>query len=243
MKILTRAFALTLAIAVTGSLQAQQPSAKPATASSPTKRTDIYHVFMVKAALGKAKELSDWMKQPDPEHPNTKGIVLRHQDGDAWDFVAIEHMGPKATIEINAPPMTPQQRTLMDWHSDTYVAGPSWSEFAKEMGLDGDATKTAGSVYVVSDYRAAPGQRDQLEKMLSEPPNGATDTSSGNVLLAHLEGASWNFLAVARYDSWEKFAENEKNSVAQMKNADSGWYTLRALVSLHHDTVTDRLLP
>jgi len=243
MKQLTRALALTFAISAIASLQAQQPSPKPATASSPAKRTDIYHVFVVKAALGKAKELTDWLKEPDPQHPETKGILLRHQDGDSWDFVAIEHMGTKATVEINAPPMTPQQRMLSEWHSDTFVAGPPWSEFAKQLGLDGDSSKTAGSVYVVSDYRAAPGHRDELEKMLSEPPNGATDTSSGNVLLAHLEGSSWNFLAIARYDSWEKFAENEKNSVAQMKNNDSGWFTLRAHASLHHDTITDRIMP
>ena len=78
---------------------------------------------------------------------------------------------------------------------------------------------------------------------MSEPPNAANDTSSGNVLLAHVEGAAWNFLAVARYDSWEKFAENEKNSVAQMKNTDSGWFTLRAHAAMHHDTVTDRIMP
>jgi len=243
MKVLTRALALTLALATIGGLQAQQPSSKSAPPSSPAKRTDIYHIFVVKAALGKAKELTDFMKEPDPKHPDVKGILLRHQDGDSWDFIAIEHMGTKATVETSATPMTPQQRMLIDWHADTYVAGPPWAEFAKQMGIDGDAAKTAGSVYVVSDYRAAPGHRDDLEKFLSEPPNAANDTSSGNVLLAHVEGAAWNFLAIARYDSWEKFAENEKNSVAQMKDATAGWYTLRAHVALHHDTLTDRVMP
>ena len=97
-----------------------------------TKRTDIYHVFVVKAALGKAKELTEWLKEPDPQHPDVKGILLRHQDGDSWDFVAIEHMGTKATVEVSATPMTPQQRLLIDWHADTYVAGPPWSVFAKK---------------------------------------------------------------------------------------------------------------
>ena len=81
--------------------------------SSPaSKRTDVYHVFVVKAALGKAKELQDWLKEPDPDHPDRKGILLRHQDGDSWDYVAIEHIGAKATVEIGGTPMTPQQRTL-----------------------------------------------------------------------------------------------------------------------------------
>jgi len=226
-------------------LQAQGTSpatkSEKSTAASTSKRTDVYHVFIVKAALGKAKELADWIKEPDPQHPNTKGIILRHQDGDAWDYVAIEHIGAKATVETGGPTMTPQQRGLGEWHADTYVAGPPWAEFAKQMGLDADAAKTAGSVYVVSDYRAAPGHRDDLEKMLSEQAPG--DTSSGNVLFAHLEGAPWNFLALVRYDSWEKFAENEKNSIAQTNKNAGGWYELRNHVALHHDTLTDRILP
>ncbi|HEX5176862.1 MAG TPA: hypothetical protein VFV83_07535, partial [Chthoniobacteraceae bacterium] len=153
----------------------------------------------------------------------------------------IEHIGTKATVEIGGTPMTPQQRTLTEWHNDTFVAGPSWSEFAKAMGLDGDTAKTAGSVYVVSDYRAAPGHRDELEKMLSDSTPG--DTASGNVLFAHIEGASWNFLAVVRYDNWEKFAEGEKTSISQTNKGQGGWFELRAHCALHHDTLTDRIQP
>ena len=225
-------------------LQAQgtSPAAKMAkTSATNPKRTDVYHVFIVKAAAGKAKEMESWLKQPDPDHPDAKGIVLRHQDGDAWDYIAIEHVGAKATVEIGGTPMTPNQRMLTEWHGDTFVAGPPWAEFAKAMGLDADASKTAGSVYTVSDYRAVAGHRDEMEKMLSEPASG--DTSSGNVLLAHIEGAPWSFLAIVRYDSWEKFAENEKNSIAQTSQGKGGWYELRNHCALHHDTLTDRILP
>ena len=69
--------------------------------------------------------------------------------------VAIEHLGTKATVEIPANPMSPAARALMAKHDDSFVSGPPWSEFAKEMGLDGDTAKTAGSVYAVSVYRAA----------------------------------------------------------------------------------------
>jgi hypothetical protein len=95
---------------------------------------------------------------------------------------------------------------------------------------------------VVSDYRSAPGHRDQLEKTLSAPP-AAGDTSTGTILLAHLEGASWNFVTVIRYDSWEKFAANESNSVAQTNKGQGGWFDLRDHVACHHDTLTDRISP
>jgi hypothetical protein len=221
--------------------QSPTPASKSSAAQAKDKRTDVYHVFVVKAAPGKAKELANWLKEPDPDHPDGKGIVLRHQDGDSWDFIAIEHIGAKATVDMGGTPMTPNQRTLTDWHADTFVAGPPWSEFAREMGIDGDSAKTAGSAYVVSDYRAVPGQRDELEKMLTE--GNPNDPSSGNVLFAHLEGASWNFLGIVRYDSWEKFAEGEKSSAAQTSKGQGGWYELRKHCAVHHDTLTDRLLP
>lgn len=228
-------------------LQAQGTTpAATADKTAPTanpKRPDVYHVFVVKAAPGKAKELADFLKEPDPAHPDRKGIMLRHQDGDDWDYIAIEHEGQKATVESAGTPMPPSKRSLMEWHTDTYVNGPAWADFAKALGLDGDASKTAGAVYMVADYRAVPGHREELEKMLSETPAAGTDTSSGNVLLQHLEGASWTFLGVVRYDSWEKFAENEKISIAQTSKGGGGWFELRKHVASHHDTLTDRIMP
>ena len=64
-------------------------------------------------------------------------------------------------------------RDLNAWHGDTFVNGPAWPEFSKAMGIEEEAAaKTAGSVYVVSVYRAAPGHRDQLQKALSQAPPG-----------------------------------------------------------------------
>ncbi|MGI8890254.1 MAG: hypothetical protein ACR2G0_05655 [Chthoniobacterales bacterium] len=217
--------------------------AEKSAATANSKRPDVYHVFVVKAALGKAKELADFLKEPDPNHPDRKGILLRHQDGDDWDYIAIDHEGAKATVESAGTPIPPSKRALMEWHNDSYVSGPAWADFAKAMGIDGDAAKTTGAVYVVADYRAAPGHRENLDKMLTETPAAGTDTSSGNVLLQHLEGAAWNFLGVVRYDSWEKFAENEKASVSQTNKGAGGWATLREHVASHHDTLTDRILP
>ena len=73
---------------------------KQAAAAATGKRTEVYHVHFTKAALGKAVELGDWLKTPDPHNPMPDHfIVLRHQDGDAWDYVVITHLGPKASVE------------------------------------------------------------------------------------------------------------------------------------------------
>ncbi len=185
---------------------AGEKSAAPAGAG---KRTDVYHVHFTKAALGKAVQLGDWLKTPDRSNPMPDHfIVLRHRDGDAWDYVA------------------------------------SWEEFTRAMGIDADSkSKTTGSAYSVSYYRPAPGHREQLEKMLSQPVGGRGDTTAGNVLMQHLEGAAWTFLTIARYNSWEDFATGEKNSIATTTNKDSPWYQLREHAAFHTDTLTDRIAP
>ena len=219
-------------------------SAKTGAPAGAGKRTDVYHVHFAKAALGKAAQLGDWLKTPDKTAPMPEHfIVLRHQEGDAWDYVVIQHIGPKATVEAAGTAVPADKRDLGEWHTDTFVNGPSWEEFTSAMGISGDsATKTADSVYVVSVYRPAPGHREGLEKMLSETPQ-SPDTSAGNVLLQHLEGAAWTFLTVARYNSWDDFARGEKGSVPQTNKKDSGWTKLREHAAYHTDTIADRIAP
>lgn len=207
------------------------------------KRTDVYHVHFAKAALGQIGPLADFLKTPDPKAPMPGHfLVLRHQAGDAWDYVEVEHMGTKATVEASGRPMAPEIRNRYDWHNDTFVSGPPWSEFTAAMGISGQPASTASSVYVVSVYRAAPGHRDQLLKMLMEPPDKG-DTSVGNVILQHLEGADWNYFGIARYKSYQDYGVNETNSVVQTKKGTGGWITLRDHVAFHTDTITDRIAP
>ena len=204
-------------------------------------RTDLYFVHFAKAALGKAAPMGDFLKAGNPNMPMAEHrIVLRHMDGDSWDYVSIQHLGAKATIEPSGNAAPPSARDTYDWHTDTYVNGPSWPEFAKALGLGSDASKTAGAAYVVSIYRYAPGHRDQLEKDINVPPV-AGDPVAGQVLLQHLDGAAWNFLMVVRYNSWEDFATGMKNTLP--KGNSGGWFSLRDHAAFHTDTLTDRIFP
>src|SRR5262249_18363920 len=133
-------------------------------------RTDVYHVHFAKAAPGKGAEEGDYLKKQDPNAPMAGHyIVLRHQSGEDWDYAVIDHLGTKPTVSAAGNPPPAAARDLNAWHGDTFVNGPAWPEFAKAMGLD-DPAKSAGSVYVVSVFRAAPGHRDELEKSLAQPP-------------------------------------------------------------------------
>jgi hypothetical protein len=204
-------------------------------------RTDVYHVHFAAAAPGKAVQLADSFKIPPPNAPMPgHTIVLRHNYGDAWDYVVIQHMGTKATVEATPSAIPSSVRDLYAWHNDTFVNGPSWAEFTSAMGIGDQASKTSGSEYVVSVYRAVPGHRDHLEKMLS---TSAQSGAAGNVLLQHLEGGPWNYLSIVRFNSWHDLATTESNDVAQMSKNQGPWFDMRDHASFHNDTLADRIVP
>ena len=71
-------------------------------------RTDLYHVHFAKAALGKGAELGEFLKTADPNVPmSAHHIVLRHQDGEDWDYAVIQHLGTKTTVEAAGTAVTP----------------------------------------------------------------------------------------------------------------------------------------
>jgi hypothetical protein len=232
-------------VALVGAQTSPAPAATEKVAGSEkiAPRTEMYHVHFVKSSLGKAAALADALKKPDPTAPMPGHlIILRHESGESWDYAVITHLGTKAVTEAAITGPAPA-RDIQDWHDDTLVNGPPWADFVREMGLGDNAAKTNGSAYVLSVYRAAAGQRDPLEKFLSEPPDRPSDTSSGNVLMQHREGGAWHFLTIARYNSWQDYGTNESNRIAQTAKNQGGWYKLRDYVSFHTDTTTSRIAP
>lgn len=211
--------------------QAQTPA--PAASAKTAAPTDVYHVMFVKATPGQAGALEKELRQPDPKDPSAgRMLILRHAEGDDWDYATIAHIGAKAAVEVGAPPAQPATPTRA-WHSDTFVAGPSWAEFERAMGLK-DAP--AAPVYLVGIHRAVPGQRDQLLKLLNETdPDSKVPT--GHVTLVHLEGGPWNFLSLDRFNSWQDFAADR----AANPSGSEGWQELRRHSASHHDTLAERV--
>jgi hypothetical protein len=131
-----------------------------ARAQTPAAATDVYHVMFVKALPGQAATLAKELQQQDPKDPMAGHfLLLRHVEGDDWDYCIIQHLGTRATVEITPPP-SDTATPVRAWHDDTFVAGPSWAEFQKVMGLAGN--QAGNPVYVVGVHRAAAGRRNQL---------------------------------------------------------------------------------
>lgn len=213
---------------------AQTPPAAPAA-------TDVYHVHFTKAVPGQAAALGKALSVPDKASPMPEHfVVLRHQEGDDWDYVVIEHLGPKAEVTAAAPAGPDPARDLRAWHSDTFVSGPSWAVFSREMGLGGSAG--GGSpVYIVGVQRAIAGHRDQLTKSLTTI-DPAAKIVTGNVFLTHLEGGEWTFATITRYNSWTDLGADRAAAPGTAASV-GGWDDIRQHSAFHRDTIADRIYP
>jgi hypothetical protein len=226
-----------VAIGAVAAATAAPPQNAPAVAT-----TDIYHVQFTKSAPGQAAAHATSLMTPDKTRPMPEHfVVLRHQEGDDWDYVVIQHLGSKAEVVITPPPPTAgSQPPLSAWHADTFVAGPSWEEFTKQMGIG--AANAAGQVYIVGVHRPVPGHREQLLKSLSAP-GPASKVESGNVLLQHLEGSEWTFATLTRYNSWQDLGTDRAGAASGQAAAAGGWADIRQHSAFHRDTIADRIYP
>ena len=202
--------------------------------------TDIYHVHFTKSAPGQAAAHAKSLATPDKTSPMPEHfVVLRHQEGDNWDYVVIQHLGSKAEVTASAPPQGDAERALSAWHNDTFVAGPSWGEFTKQMGIG--AGNPSNQVYVIGVHRSVAGHREQLLKSLSAP-GPASKIETGNVLLQHLEGGEWTFATITRYNSWQDFA-SDRVAASSAPDALGGWAEIRQHSEFHRDTIANRTYP
>jgi hypothetical protein len=209
--------------------------------TKPSAATDVYHVHFTKAAPGRAAALGEALMVPDKSSPMPEHfVVLRHQEGDDWDYMVIQHLGPKAEVSASAPAPADAVRNLRAWHDDTFVSGPSWADFTNQMAIGASATASA-PLYVVGVHRTVPGHREQLEKALNAA-GASSKIKTGSVVLQHMEGGNWTFATITRYNSWQDFA-SERAAAASAAPSPGGWADIREHSAFHRDTIADRVYP
>jgi hypothetical protein len=241
------ALSLNMLLLVVFAAPAQQP---PPAGGGPaaSNRTDLYHVHFVKAAPGKSAELLDSLTKPaaDTAMP-THALILRHLEGDDWDFAVIQHLGSKITLDTSGPTFGPA-RELRAWHNDTYAQGPAWSEFARAMGIgqqEAGAAPAGKDLYIITTYRGAPGHRAQLEETLKRIAAGGLRPAD-SVLLQHREGSPWDYLFVTRYNGWKDLAAQQEDPEAAARDRRAGLtqdagLELRQHMASHADTIAERV--
>lgn len=222
-------------------------AAVPSAAQTPTAPAggaELYHVHFVKAAPGKLVELIDaYVNAPADPQSSAPPVILRHREGDDWNLLVLEPLGAQVTLRAVPPSADLQQfltrtRGLRAQHNDTFTIGPAWAEARKLVLGDERAESSGGTggVYVVSVFRSLPGHRDQLEGVLRKL---AAEEPGRTLTLQHLEGASWEYLMISRYDSWTAFGESEQKLGGQAPGPAA--LALGEHLAEHHDTVAERV--
>jgi hypothetical protein len=232
----TPALVVTLVLAVGSLVSTQTPQA-------PNGLSDLYLVNFLKAAPGQAATLAEGLKQPNPASPMPDHfVVLRHQEGDDWDYAIIRHLGQTTTLEPGPAASATANAAdpgLVAWHSDAYVAGPAWPEFTKQMGIGGAGTATA--VYALGVHNPVPGHTADLMGLLNTPAAPAANIEMGAVFMRHVDGGPWLFLTISRYNSWQDLGADRAAATADA--SVTGWADIRKYSAFHRDTIVDRIFP
>ena len=266
------ASAILLLAAATPAQTPPAQTTQPAVAAAQPGSLELYHFHFTKAAPGKVNELIDAYKQAPvaPGNPGPP-LILRHLQGADWDLLVLAPLGKDETLTPTASAeeqkFYQRLRGLSAQHGDTFTSGPPWNDVrtalaggpapavasastagtAATTGTAGTAgTGTAspgnvseGTVYTVTTYRSLPGHRDQLANTLRRL---AALFPERRTVFEHVEGASWEFVLLQRYDSWSALgAEDdvppEKLRAQGFANNDAIGLELRQHAAEHRDTI------
>lgn len=209
-------------------------AAGPASAQSDTGDR-LYRMTLLRAAPGRVLDLVQDVKARVAALPADAGrpLLLRHQQGDHWDFLILIPVGAGAvdTRPFAAP-------ALVAWQQDEWVRGPDvWS-------LPGFAEANLAHVEM---FVALAGKRDELvrERQMENQHARALGRPTTAIFVREY-GAEWDAFTIGPYKSWKHYAERDDTkpeaSLAAAKqagfesDAHIGAY-MRSLIDTHHDTL------
>ena len=172
-------------------------------------------------------------------------VVLRHQEGDDWDYAVIQHLGPESGSDRRARQPPNAARDLRAWHNDTFVSGPSWAEFTRQMGIGGSANCRRTWCTSWAFIGQWPGHREQLEKALNAPALPSSKIQTGSRLPAARRGRRLDV-----HDGYPLQLVAGLRNVSARRLAAGDWprtqaagRDIRQHSAFHRDTIADRIFP
>lgn len=215
---------------------------------------ELYRVVTLRAAPG---EFSAWMAQwPDlreayVERGDEAPLVLRHSQGDQWDFMMIEPWGsfeayldPKRKARRKAAPKA--MALLVRWldnapafREDLFALGPPLEELRKQFAEN--------SLYHVEMFYSLPYQKGALlEQRHMENDYLERTGQTTNTVWVGVGGSDVDVFTIGFHDDLAAFAAgstmDEKARDAEAKKAGFEGLShiapyLRSLIAAHHDTL------
>ncbi len=162
------------------------------------------------------------------------GTVLKHAQGDDWDFVRVEGKGCGPAAHSVPAALEDARRTVA-------LTGPDCDALRRVLA-EGE-----GLIYIVADYRARAGQRKQMLAALERVVS--TGRAGHDVIFSADPGSAFDYLLITRYDSWSQLAEEETHSAQSTHHVQQHGFAgpddlgeeLRRYAAGHHDTICRRV--
>jgi hypothetical protein len=223
----------------------------------PSDTTYLYRALFVRAAPGAFTQVLDEYRNRLPVYEGADGRpeIMRHRQGDHWDFMLLfpmesfetyygeERRALRAAAAAAAGISDGEfQRTtngLIAWREEMFVLGPSIEKVRDAFG--------SGTFFHVEIFIAVPGKHDELfQQREMENAYLAALERPQNMIFRRVGGAAWDLFTIGIYRDQPYFAAADlipaerQDAAARAAGFESssaiGPY-LRTLMSRHQDTL------
>lgn len=226
-------------------------------AQAPTEGTYLYNVKTVRATPGEWLNLIDTMYESfemDERAGDHAPFLIRHSQGDQWDFMLIYPMGdlesyfsPSRNEVRSAAWSSDAGSELLDRMESQIAYQEEW--FANSVDVEEMTRRFEGmDFYHIEMFAGLPGQRDQLlEQRRMENRYYEHLNRQQNLIFTRQAGTNWDAMTIGFYENIQAFAnagaassaedQDEAARVAGFDGVDHISPLLRSLMSYHHDTL------
>jgi len=208
-------------------------------AQSQSLRGDVlYRTTLLRAAPGRLLDLIGVLKGKGVGAANSKGLLLRHAQGDHWDLMILQQVSGYAQVVKDERPAPVAPAELIAWQEDEFVRGPD---------LEALPVFRESNLYHAEMFHALADKRAELlkEREMENAYTGALGRPQTAIFVREL-GGSWDSFTLGAYKGWKHYAERDdipKDKSASAAKAagfadvDQIGPYLRSLILDHHDSL------
>ena len=210
----------------------------------------LYKVSLFRAAPGELLQMIDNLKVRVQEYEKNGGekpFIVRHSQGDQWDFMVYEHItnyqsyfgSHENLTAVFTPRFGDEFYKLVSFHETIYSYGPEYKVVADLFEQN--------NYFHVEMFVALPGKQDELLQQRNMENVYLKEIGRGENLIFTVDhGASWDCFTLGGYRDIKHYAESadipyEVEEKAAIKAGFIGVNYispyLRSLIAMHHDTL------
>jgi len=206
-----------------------------------------YQVTLLRATPGRMLDLMEDLKvrAMDQNSNSSNPLIIRHSQGDHWDFFVIESIGDLTThfsgqsYRVFSPSYGDSFYDLVAHHEQLYVNGPDPTIF--------NSMADQFEYFHIEMFVSLPGKQNELLKQREMENDYLVEIGRNkNLIFTTITGSAWDCLTLGGYRDIKHFAESadipldieEKAAInAGFKGVTDISPYLRSLISRHNDTL------